>query len=147
VHDLAPGDPRGHAGLHRPLEDAPEALGAPALADARQRRMIGQGIVQPVADEPADREVDLRLPQQPSVMHDPEQEPGEHQPDRDLGIDPRPPVALAVQLGHLRAEPRQVEHAIHSGEDMIIGNELTQRPRHEQLQLTAFLPSEHADFP
>ncbi len=43
--------------------------------------------------------------------------------------------------------PGEVEHAIHPREDMIVGHELTQRTRHEQLQLTAFLPSEHAAFP
>jgi hypothetical protein len=30
---------------------------------------------------------------------------------------------------------------------MIIGHELPQRPRHEQLKLIAFLPSEHAAYP
>ena len=103
--------------------------------------------MQPVADEPADREIDLRLAHQPPVMHDAEQEPRKHQPDRDLGIDPRPPVRLAVKLGDLRPKPGEVEHAIHSGEDMIVGHELPQRPRHEQLKLIAFLPSEHAAFP
>ena len=143
MHDLALGDLRRHAGLHCALEDAPEALGAPALADAGQRRMVGQRLVQPVAHEPADREVDLRLPHQPPVMHDPEQEARQHQPDRDLRIDPRPAVRLAIEVGDLRSKPRQVEHAIHPGEDMVVGNELPQRPCHEQLQLIALLPSQH----
>jgi hypothetical protein len=147
MHDLASGDLRRHAGQHRSLKDAPEALGAPALADTGQRRMIGQGLVQSIADEPADREIDLRLPHQPPVMHDPEQEPSKHQPDRDFRIDPRPPVRLAVKVGDLRPKPGEVEHAIDSGEDMIVGHELPQRPRHKQLKLIAFLPSEHAAFP
>jgi hypothetical protein len=147
MHDLALGDLRRNASPHRPLEDRAEALSAPALADAGQRRMVGQRLVQPVADEPADREIDLRLAQHPPVMHDPEQEPREHQPDRDLRIDARPPVRLAIKVGDLRPKPGEVEHAIDSGEDMIVGHELPQRPRHEQLKLIAFLPSEHAAFP
>jgi len=34
MHDLALCDLRRHAGLHSSLEDAPETLGTPALADA-----------------------------------------------------------------------------------------------------------------
>jgi hypothetical protein len=88
MHDLALGDLRRHAVQNRPLEDATEPLGAPALADARQRGMIGQPVLQAVAGEPADRQIDLRLAQQPPVMHDPEQEAREHQPDRASGSIP-----------------------------------------------------------
>jgi hypothetical protein len=51
VHDLALGDLRRHAGLHRPLEDRAEALGAPALTNASQGRMIRQRLVQSIAGE------------------------------------------------------------------------------------------------
>ncbi len=97
--------------------------------------MIGQSFVQRVSYEPADREIDLGLSHQPTVMYDPEQKSGEHQPNRDLGIDPRPSVRLAVEFSHLRPQPRQIENAIHPGENMIVGHELPQRPRHEQFQL------------
>ena len=65
------------AGPNGPLEDAPEALRAPALPDARQRRVVRQGLVQAIAAEPADREVDLRLAHQPPVVDDAEQEAGQ----------------------------------------------------------------------
>jgi hypothetical protein len=59
VDDSALGDAGRGAGLNRPLEDMPEALGAPALADAGQRRVVGQPLVQAGAGEPADRKVHL----------------------------------------------------------------------------------------
>ena len=40
----------------------------PALPDAGQRGMIRQGCMQGVADEPADREIDLGLPHQVPIM-------------------------------------------------------------------------------
>ena len=88
VDDLALGDLRLDAGLDGPLEDLAEALGAPALADAGQRRVVGQGLVQAVAGEPADGEVDLRLAQQPPVMDDAEQEA------RRASAAPRPPGSI-----------------------------------------------------
>ena len=92
MDDLALGDLRLDAGPNGALEDAAEALGSPALPDPRQRRVVGQGLVQAIAAEPADREIDLRLPHQPPVVDDAEKEARQHQPDRDLGIDARPAV-------------------------------------------------------
>jgi len=40
--------------------------------------MIGQSFVQPVSYEPSDREIDVGLSHQPTVMYDPEQKSGEH---------------------------------------------------------------------
>jgi hypothetical protein len=103
VHDLALGDLCRHACPNRAFEDAPEAISPPALSDARQRRMIGQRLVQTVAYEPPDREIDLRFPHQSAIMHDPEQKAGQHQPNRDLGINPRPTVGFAVEVGDFRS--------------------------------------------
>ncbi len=90
MDQLALGDLRGEAGLHGPPEEAPKALGTPALADPGQAGVGGQRLVQAITAESVDREIDLRLPQQAPVVDDPEQEPGQHQPHRDLGIDARP---------------------------------------------------------
>ncbi len=75
VHDLALGNAGRHTGLHRAGQDRLEALRTPTLADAGQRGMIGQRLVQAVADEPADGEIDLRLTHETSVVHEAEQEP------------------------------------------------------------------------
>jgi len=106
-----------------------------------------QRLVQAIADEPPDPEVDLRLPHQATIVHDPEQEACEHQPDGDLRIDPRSPVVLAVEIRNLRPEPSEIEDAIHLGKNVVVGDELSKRARHEQLELTEFLVSKHAGAP
>jgi hypothetical protein len=70
MDDLALRDAGGDAGLHRPLEDATEPLGTPALPYPCQRGMIGQPLLQAVPGEPADRQIDLRLAQEPPVVDD-----------------------------------------------------------------------------
>ena len=57
MHNLGPGDLRRQAGLNRALEDLAEPLFAPALADARQTRMMPQFLMQAIAEEPADDEL------------------------------------------------------------------------------------------
>ena len=89
-----------------------EPLGAPALPDAGQRGMIGQRLVQPVAREPADGEVDLRLPHQPPVMDDAQQEARQHQAHRDLRVDAGPTVVGAVEVGDLVAQPAEVQDPV-----------------------------------
>ncbi len=49
--------------------------------------MIGQRFMEGIADEPADREVDLCFVHQAPILDDPEKKPGEHQAHRDFGID------------------------------------------------------------
>jgi hypothetical protein len=111
VDNLALGDAGRHAARHRALKDAPEAVRAPALPDAGQRGVIRQRLVQAVADGPADRQVHLGFTQQVTIMDDPEQQPGEHQPHRDLGVDPRAAVVGAITIGdspgnHARSSTR-----------------------------------------
>ena len=89
------------AGPRGPLEDVAKSLGAPALADARQGRVVRQPIAQAKAGEPADCEVHLGLTHQPAVVHDAEQEPGEHQAHRRLWIYRRSPDSRSIHLGDL----------------------------------------------
>ena len=53
-----------------------EPLLIPTLADAGQTRMIGQPLMQPATDEPADRDGELSFAHQPAVVHDPGQQAG-----------------------------------------------------------------------
>jgi hypothetical protein len=126
VHDLAGRDLRGDAGLDRPLKDAPEPFRSPALADSRQARMIGKIIVQAIANEPADRQVHLRLAHQLAIMDDAQQDPRQHPPHRDFRIDPRPAVVGTIKLSHLTAQPGQIEDPIDPGEDVIVRHQLAQ---------------------
>ena len=66
--------------------------------------MVGQGLVQPVTREPADRDVDLRLAQKSPVMNDAKEKAREHQANGDLRVDPRPPRAIgSVEVANLGA--------------------------------------------
>ena len=108
MHDLALRDPRIKAGQYRAPENLPEPLHAPALADPGQARMIRKPVVKTAADEPANRDVRLRFAQQTAVMRNPEQEPGQHQTNRDLRIDPRPTVVRAIAIGDVLMQPAQI---------------------------------------
>ena len=105
--------------------------------------MVRQTLVQPVADDPPDRDVGLSFPHQPAVVHDAEQKAGEHQPHRHLRIDARTAVVRAVAVRHFLAQPPKVENTIHAGQDMILGHQLIERAGNEQFQLIATLASQH----
>jgi hypothetical protein len=70
--------------------------------------MIPQSCVQGAADEPADREIDLRLPHQWPVMHDAAQEHRRHQAHGDLGID------AGAAVGGTRAPGNQLRSGTRS---------------------------------
>ena len=82
--------------------------------------------MQPVADKPADGDIDGRLAHQLAVVDDADQQPGKHQSHGDLGIDPRSPLFMAIALDDLRPQPSQVENAIDADQHMIVRNELPQ---------------------
>jgi len=139
MHDLALGDPGGHTGPHRPLEDVPEPLGAPTLPNARQRGMIRQPIVQPFGrltrphrghgpaspGEPADREIDLCLAHEPPVMHDTEKETGQHQAHGCFRRDTGSADADRIEIGPLRAKPPQIKHSVDADKDVIVWDKVT----------------------
>ena len=59
------------------------------------------------------------------------------------GVDARSPVAVTVQTGHLRTQPRQIENTIYPGQHVVVGDQLSQRTTDKQLQLTALLAPQH----
>src|SRR5262245_63353553 len=111
--------------LNRALEERAEAIRAPPLANPRQARMIGQPLVNAITDEPANSDVDVRLAHQLAVMHDTAKQAREHQADCDLGIDARPTVIEAIQVGDLIPQPRKVENTIDAHQHMVIRNKLS----------------------
>ena len=147
VHHLAPGDADRDAGLDGAREDAPETLRAPALADAGQAGVVGQRLGQPVAGEPADGDVHRRLPHQPAVVHDAEQQPRQHQPHRRLGINPRPATAGRVAIGHLGPQPAEVENTVDTNKQVIVRDQFAKRTGEHQLMLTARPTSQHPATP
>ena len=77
-------------------------------------------------------------------MDDAEQEPGQHEPQCHLGINAGPSGTIrGVTLPHVCPEPTQVEHLVHPGEHMAIGNEVAKRARYQQLRLTPKFASQH----
>src|SRR5512134_385320 len=105
--------------------------------------MVRQGLVQIVAGEPADGDIHLRFPHQPTVVNDAQQKAREHQSNRHLGVDARPAVTVTVQTGHFLTQPGQIEHPVYPGQKVVFGDQLTQRTTDEQLQLTALLAPQH----
>ena len=89
----------------------------------------------------------LSLAHQPSVVDDAEQKPRQHQPHRGLGVDPGPPDARGVEIGHLVAQPAEIEHPIDPRKDVVVGNEVPKRAAHEELELVALLASKHRHLP
>ncbi len=68
-------------------------------------------------------------------MRKPEQEPRQHQADRDLGIDPRTTVVRASAVGDLLMQPARIENPVNARQNVIVGNQLLQRTGDEQLKL------------
>ncbi len=127
MDNLSGRDLRGDAGLNRAFEDPAKTLGTPALANARQRRMIGQSLMQPVTNKPADRDIDRRLTHQSPVMDNAEQETCQHQANCNLGINARSAVVGAVEISNIVAKPGKVENSIDPNQDMLVRNKLAKR--------------------
>jgi hypothetical protein len=77
-------------------------------------------------------------------MHDAEQEAGQHQPHRRFRIDTRAAGTIRrVAVSHCGTEPGQVEHAVHACQNMVIGYQVAQRPRHQKLALASLSAAQH----
>jgi len=77
-------------------------------------------------------------------MDDAEQEARKHQADRGFRIDPGSTNAWCVEIGHLRAKPAKVENPVDADEDVIVGDEVTQRSADEEFELIAGPTADHA---
>ena len=138
---------RIQARTHRATEYLLETLLPPTLPDTRQTRMIRQTLVQPIPDEPADREVHLRLAHQPTVVYEAQQQARQHQPHPHFRVDSRATVVRAIAIRYFLMQPTQVQYAVHTHQDVILRNQLLQRTGHEQFQLLAPLASQHPGSP
>ena len=76
-------------------------------------------------------------------MHDALQKSRQHQPNRRLGINPGPPEPVGVKISHLGRQPRQVQNPVNTHQNMIVWNQIAQRPADKELQLIPFLPTQH----
>ena len=104
-------------------------------------------LVEAIPCKPADGKVDLGFAQQAPVVHDAEQETGEHQAQGGFRVDAGSPVVRAVEVRDLAAQPRQIKNAVNAHQNVVVGQELTQRAGDEEFALIAILVAEHADLP
>lgn len=107
--------------LHDTGEYPAEHALASTLPDAGQGGMIRQGLVQRVADEPADRQIDLRLAYQPSILNDPGKEASQHQAHSNLGIDTGASIVRATEAPHLGAKPPRIRNPVNPHQHMLVG--------------------------
>ncbi len=77
-------------------------------------------------------------------MDDAEKEPREHQTNCCLRINPRTAKTRSVKVGDLPAQPAKVKNLVDAGEDVIIGDKITQRSADKELQLVAGPTADHA---
>ena len=52
-------------------------------------------------------------------------------------------VVGAVKIGDLVAQPAKLEDLVDPGQDVVVGDELPERPRHEELELISVLAPQH----
>jgi hypothetical protein len=143
MYRLAVHQPGFHTRLHRPLEDPLESLLTPPLTYPRQAAVIRQLLVQPVTGKPAHRQVYLRLTHQLPVVDNPGKEPGQHQSQRRLRVDARPPVVRAVTVTDLIPQPGEIEHPVNLPQNVVFGYETTQGTSHKDVFLPAILIAHH----
>ena len=82
--------------------------------------MIGQPLVNAITDEPTNSDVDLGR----RISLRTAKQACEHQADSDLGIEARPTVIEAIQVGDLIPQPRKIKNTIDAHQHMVIRNEL-----------------------
>jgi len=117
VDHLSSSNFSGDTRPYRPLEDVSKALGAPALSDAGQRRVVWQWFMQRIANEPTNRQVHPCFAHQATVVDNAKQKTGRASAapllrDRSPGGHcrhyrvPRPPPAANSNRGPDRRVPR-----------------------------------------
>ena len=77
----------------------------------------------------------------------PSNSPGQHQADRDLGVDARPPRRGVIKLADLIVQPAKIENPIDPDQDVLVRQQLTEASGDEQLRLPALLLAQHLDEP
>jgi hypothetical protein len=80
-------------------------------------------------------------------MDDAEQKARQHQAHGDFGINARAASVGAAEPGNLGRQPTQIKNVINPHQNMVVGDQIPQRPSDEQFQLTAFLPTQHRSLP
>lgn len=94
----------------------------PALTDARQRATVRQGLVQGIADDTADREIDPSFSGSTAGHGQPRAQTRPHQPQGGVGIDARAAIVGTLTVDHLSAKPPRERNLTDRHQHMIIGD-------------------------
>ncbi len=112
VEFLAPDEPSLLALLDHRLEEAPQHLQAVAGTDTRQTRMVGQRLIEMVAEVPAHTESVRRHAEERAFGADPFKEHDQLAFEEDDWIDARSPHAGGITVLDEVAHEREIEHPV-----------------------------------
>ncbi len=110
------------------------AVAEPAVAVDRERRVVGNAVLQPQPAEPAIGQVELDLLAQPPFRADRIAVADQQHPDHQLRIDRRTAHAAVVR-DQLLTQPAQVEYRVDLAQKVIGGNNFVQIELIEQAVL------------
>ena len=139
---VAPHEPRLDAQPHDPLEEPAEDLEAVALADARQRRVVGQRLVQVVAEVPPQGEPIRDHPHEPAFGAQVLEEHHQLQLEEDDWVH-RWPAATGVKRGDDLPRKREVDLRLQPAVEVVRGDQLLQRDVAGQRREAADLRAHH----
>ncbi len=96
MYCFAAHQPRVNTTLNGLLKNLLETFIAPTLAYLRKTAMVGQPLVETIAGEPTNCDINLRFTHEFAVMHDALEETSQHQTNRRFRIDAGPTVVATV---------------------------------------------------
>ena len=66
-----------------------------------------------------------------AIVDNAEQQPGEHQSYGNFRVDPWTAITQAITIGDFLPQPRKIEHAVDTNQNMFVTYELAKRARDE----------------
>ena len=109
-----------------PVEEALEGVDAQALSNPRQAGMVGEVLIQRVAEIPAVGQMETRGFDELALGADPLKEHDELELEEDDGVDARP-AAFRVQLSRPVAHEAQIQRPFQMAVEVVGRDELLQR--------------------
>jgi len=141
---LAADQPRVGAQLHNMVEEAAEEGQAVALADLAQARVVGQGLIEMVAQVPAVRQVEAGGRDELALGADPLEEHDQLQAEENHRVDARP-TALGVASRDPAAHEGEVERGVKMTVEMVRRHQRLQRGHHRPVQAARLWRPQHAN--
>ena len=126
VNDFPFGDFRFDTGFHTALKNPAKAFGAPALWRMRVKdEWSGSISCRPPPTNQRIATLTGLSASAPPIVDNPEQNAGEPQTDSDFWGNAGAAVSLTVEVRDLRPQPREIEHAVDTRQNVIVRHELS----------------------